>query len=85
MRKAYLTFESEEEFKLAKRIGIYYDHVCRAWYTTDIVTFRKVEEYYKVNGFKFERPKKEPTNKVENKPNTNKRKKSNKTKKKLYK
>jgi hypothetical protein len=53
--KSYLTFETKEKLQQAKAIGIYFDHIARMWYTTDIVNFRKIEKYYNENSGKLEK------------------------------
>ena len=56
----FLRFDTSEELKRAKAIGIYFDHKVRMWYTTDIVAFKKLDQHYKDNGFKIHTPKKKP-------------------------
>ena len=60
----YLHFENKEQLYLAKHIGIYFDHKCRSWYTTDIIMFRKLEAYYKERNFTKRVVKKKPRKKL---------------------
>jgi len=56
----FLQFETPEDLKRAKSIGIYFDHSVRMWYTNDIASFRKLDQYYKDNGYKQYATKEKP-------------------------
>jgi len=58
----YLQFDNKEQLDRAKRIGIYFDHQYRRWYTTDINMFRKLEAYYEEH--KYTKQKKKPRKKL---------------------